>query len=56
MFSTKVIEGANKVADAVLFKADNKAPKKITCITKGIFSSTSVGSTFCGSSLMSCAA
>ncbi|MNL87975.1 hypothetical protein D3C87_2174230 [compost metagenome] len=33
--------------------ADSKAPKNSTCMMKGIFSSTSVGRIFCGSSLSS---
>ena len=53
MFSTKVTDGASSVADAVDLMADSSAPKNSTCITNGIFSSTSVGSTFCGSSLIS---
>ncbi|MDT4843236.1 hypothetical protein FQZ97_771610 [compost metagenome] len=55
MFSVKVTLGASKVAEAVDLMADSSAPKNSTCITKGIFCSTSVGSTFCGSSFSSTA-
>ena len=53
MFSTNVTDGASSVADAVDLSADSSAPKNSTCITSGMRSSTSVGSTFCGSSLIS---
>jgi hypothetical protein len=43
------------VAEAVDLMADSSAPKNSTCITNGIFCSTSVGSTFCGSSFSSTA-
>ena len=45
MFSVKVTLGASNVADAVDLMAESKAPKKITCITNGIFCITNVGST-----------
>jgi len=51
-----VTDGASSVAEAVDLIADSSAPKNSTCITNGILSSTSVGSTFCGSSLISAAA
>ena len=53
MFSTKVVEGASKVADAVDMMADSSAPKNAICSASGMRSITSVGSTFCGSSLRS---
>ena len=43
MFSTKVTDGANSVADAVDLIADSNAPKNSTCIRKGMWSFTSVG-------------
>ena len=51
MFSVKVTLGASRVADAVDLMAESSAPKNRTCIANGIFSRTSVGRTFCGSSL-----
>ena len=56
MFSVNVTLGASKVAEAQDLMAESNAPKNSTCITKGIFSMTSVGSTFCGSSLINSAA
>ena len=53
MFSTKVVEGASSVAEAVDMMADSSAPKNATCSATGMRSSTSVGSSFCGSSLSS---
>jgi hypothetical protein len=38
MFSVNVVLGASSVADAVDLMADSSAPKKSTCMTKGIFS------------------
>ena len=51
MFSTNVVEGASKVAEAVDMMAESSAPKKATCNMIGMCSITKVGSTFCGSSL-----
>jgi len=56
MFSTKLVEGASKVADEVDLMADSSAPKNSTCMTKGILSMTRVGNTFCGSCPSSSAA
>ena len=53
MFSTKVVVGASSVAEAQDLMAESKAPKNTTCMMKGIFCITSVGSTFCGSSAIS---
>jgi hypothetical protein len=50
MFSTKVVEGASRVAEAVDLMADSSAPKNATCSATGMCSITRVGSTFCGSS------
>lgn len=55
MFSVKVTLGASSVAEAQDLMADSSAPKNSTCMTSGILSITSVGSTFCGSSLSSSA-
>ena len=49
MFSTKLVDGANNVADAQDLIADNSAPKKITCAMNGIFVRIRVGRIFCGS-------
>ena len=55
MFSTNVVEGASKVAEAVDMMADSSAPKKATC-NNGMRSITRVGSTFWGSFLSSACA
>ncbi len=44
MFSTKLVDGASRVADEVLLMADSSAPKNRICITSGILVSTKVGS------------
>lgn len=56
MFSTNVVEGASKVADAVDMMADRSAPKNATCSINGMRSITRVGNTFWGSSLSSACA
>ena len=56
MFSTKAVEGASSVADAVDMMADSSAPKNAICSASGMRSITSVGSSFCGSSASSAAA
>ena len=56
MFSVKVTLGASNVADAHDLMAESKAPKNSTCMTNGICSTTKVGNTFWGSSLMRVAA
>src|SRR3990167_4937534 len=49
MFSTKLVEGASRVADEVDLIADTSAPKKKICATRGILLMISVGRTFWGS-------
>ena len=49
MFSTKLVDGASRVADAQDLIADNKAPKKNTCAINGICVRINVGNTRCGS-------
>ena len=44
------------VAEAVDLMAESSAPKNSTCMAKGMYSSTKVGMTFCGSSLSRVAA
>ncbi len=53
MFSTKVVEGASSVAEAVDMMADSSAPKNSTCSHTGMRSITSVGRIFCVSSCAS---
>ena len=36
MFSTKVVDGASSVAEAVDMMADSSAPKKATCSSTGM--------------------
>jgi len=56
MFSTKVVDGASSVAEAVDMIADSRAPKNSTCSHTGMRSITSVGRIFWVSSLASSAA
>src|SRR3990167_7250103 len=49
MFSTKLVEGASRVADEVDLIAATSAQKKNICATRGILLMISVGKTFCGS-------
>ena len=44
MYSTKLVEGASRVADEVLLIADTSAPKNRICMISGIRVSTKVGS------------
>ena len=47
LLSAHYLDGMRlKVADEVLLMADNKAPKNRICITRGIWVSTKVGSSF----------
>ena len=49
MFSTKLVDGASKVAEEVDLMAETRAPKKKICATRGILLRIRVGNTFWGS-------